>query len=439
MASRSDAVVLAAAGNTDLASLLAAPPGEGGQTLILSGLDRQEYPGAALHSGTLSGNGATLGFSPAQGDAEALALAFTWDAAAGQWWNPQFGYLGQITYTAPAPDSANAPDHASLSLYTISTALAAQSPSLDPYSLACDPAQFAYAGSAGIDTLGLATLPATTTQAAPTQATPGSLAQAALGFVGQDWSDTGCWTLASIIADQAGAALPVTTSLIGVPAQANGEWQVVAGGSQPAPADWEILLRPGDVISFLTADGTGHVATVTSGMGWGTVILDNAAFVDAAGTIVNAASDGTAGDIVVAAPHPAYQELVGTNPSDVAIYRLDTPTVLLPEGGTTLNDVTAGLPLAPMFLAETALPGESITAWQVYDTAADGSLSLGGASLSAHDAASALTLATLSGLVLHDQPGRDVVEARASNGTSWSDWTPLGVTTLVPVTQGSTA
>jgi hypothetical protein len=170
---------------------------------------------------------------------------------------------------------------------------------------------------------------------------------------------------------------------------------------------------------------------VVSGTGATTLLVDNAVFVNQNGTEQNSASDGSANDMVVAGPHPGYQEFSGVNPNNVVVYRLDTPMVTLPPGGTTLDYVNSPLNLAPYFLASPALPGESVVDWQVYDTSASGSFELNGASMSAHDATSALTLGSLSGLSLQEPAtGGDTVEARAFNGSYWGDWVGLGVTTL---------
>ncbi|MEJ0049399.1 MAG: hypothetical protein WDN04_27335 [Rhodospirillales bacterium] len=65
---------------------------------------------------------------------------------------------------------------------------------------------------------------------APGQATPFGIAAVAAQFVGQAWNNQGCWVLASTIAAEAGAGLPVQSTAVGVAGRANGEWAVIYNG-----------------------------------------------------------------------------------------------------------------------------------------------------------------------------------------------------------------
>ena len=75
----------------------------------------------------------------------------------------------------------------------------------------------------------------------PAQATPNSIAAVADSFVGQAWNMDGCWVLASTIAAEAGASLPVQSTAIGLPGQANGEWIVAFNG--PAGAVGQLAVH----------------------------------------------------------------------------------------------------------------------------------------------------------------------------------------------------
>ena len=82
-------------------------------------------------------------------------------------------------------------------------------------------------------------------------------------------------------------------------------------------------------------------------------------------------------DIIVAAPHAATQEFNGVNPSDVVVYELDTPSVSDLVALLTVAE-QASQSLASLFTASNPLASQAITAWQVYDTSSNFSITVGG-------------------------------------------------------------
>jgi hypothetical protein len=161
----------------------------------------------------------------------------------------------------------------------------------------------------------------------PAQATPNSIAAAADSFVGQAWNMDGCWVLASTISAEAGASLPLQSTAIGVAGQANGEWIVAFNGPTGQSGNWQSLVTAGEIIVIGTAGGGGHITTCVSGTGSTAMLVDNATFVSSGGQVQNLANDGSAADILIAAPHLASQEWSGVAAGSVVIYELDTPIV----------------------------------------------------------------------------------------------------------------
>lgn len=385
--------------------------------LVLTALDRDEYTGAATGAtGSLSGNGSTLGFGAVGGDGRGAGTVFAYQAATGRYYSAALGYLDQLTYTA----SASLGDVTSLSVFGTDNPWLAVTYAADAVALMqLDPS--GYLGSATVVTEPGFAGPV------PAQATPGSIAAAAESFVGQAWNTDGCWVLASAIAAEAGASLPVQSTVIGIPGQGNGEWIVAYDGPAGQGGDWQSLVQAGEIVAFETGSGSGHITTCVSGSGSTAMLVDNITYVNAAGSVVNLANDGSAADVVVAAPHPASQEWAGVPSSSVVIYELDTPAVSARIAGFTVAPgATDGL--GSLFSA-TDPAGRAIAAYQVYGTNAADALVVGGADQAARSAATAATVGSLSQVSFQAgaADGTDTLYVRAFNGAYWGDWTALGV------------
>ena len=390
--------------------------------LVLTGLDRNEYPqGSSGATGVLSGNGHTDSFSSLGSDARAAGIVFTYQATSGRYYNSTYGYLDQMTYTT----SGSLDDVTNLSLYGTNSANLATSNAANPYAL-MQSSSATFLGSVTI-----ATQPHFT-GTVPSAATPTSIAQVAQSFVGKAWNMNGCWTLASTIAAEAGTSLPVDSTGVGVTGNANGEWIVAFDGSHQS-GNWQSMVKAGEVI-VIGNNSFAHITTCVSGSGSTAMLVDNLTLVNGAGTILNSANDGSSNDVTVLAPHAASQEWSGVLTSDVKIYELDTPIIstLVSSPKVSLNSLQT---LSGLFSA--ADPGtRAITQYQVYDTAATDSLTVGGVTVSAHSAASAATATSLSSVCLASGATActDVIEVRAFNGSYWGDWQAL----TVSVVSGST-
>lgn len=392
--------------------------------LIVNVLDRVEYTAGYRTSamGSLANATQSQSFADVSGDEWSAGIVFTLQN--GQYVNATWGNLSALSFRT----GSNAGDTATLSLFGTSSAAYAAAYAANPYVLVENPAIFTDYGS-----IAMVTQPSAA--AVPACATPNGVVAAALGHVGNVWNDNGCWVLASDIAAQAGASLPLTSTLIGVPGIANGEWFAAYNGPAAASASWINLLAPGDIVSFQTASGGGHITTVVSGHGSLALLVDNITYVNGNGSIANSANDGAANDIIVAAPHAAMQEFSGVNAAEVVIYALDTPVI---TDAISALSLTAGATaaLAADFTASNPKSGQSVTSFQVYETNAADALTVSGvASHAATSASTALTVSSLGalGLVAAGAAGSDTIEIRASNGTYWGDWTALGVTVAAPV------
>lgn len=413
-----DAFVVAAATGISLSHMVSLTAGAGSPTyLIVTGLDRNEYAVSSTGAtGSLSGNGQTDAAAALTGDARSLGITFAWQAATGEYCNSTYGYLNNVVYTA----SSSPGDITDLSFFGTSSRFAATYDAANPYALMETDA----AGYLG--TVTVATEPGFTATV-PAQATPDSLAAVARGFVGQAWNVNGCWTLASTIAAEAGAALPAQSTLIGLAGQGSGEWTVVFNGPTGQTGNWQSMVTTGDVIVIGDASGLAHVTTCVAGSGATAQLVDNIAYVGTGGQYVNAAGDGSASDVTIAAAHAAAQEWSGVLTSDVVIYRLDTPvvttnqdTVSVAGGGT--------LALAGVFGA-TDPSGKAITDYQVCTTSAADSLLVNGVTTAAAGTANAASVRSLSAIDLlgGTAGGSDTLAVRAFNGLYWGDWATLAV------------
>ncbi len=416
---KDSAFVVNSTQSISLASMFGETPSSSNPTyLVLTGLDRNEYTvGATGATGTLSGNGATDTFSSIGDDGRGIDIVFTYQASTGQYNNSTYATLNQVTYAA----SASSNDVTNLSLFGTNSLSVANSYGNNAYSMI----QHDAAGYIGSVTV--ATQPSFQ-GSVPAQATPNSIAAAAESFVGKAWNMDGCWVLASTIAAEAGASLPVASTLIGVPGQSNGEWLVAYDGPAGQSGNWQSMVKAGEMIAFETSSGGGHITTCVSGSGSTAMLVDNVTYVNANGQVTNLANDGSSADVTIAAPHAASQEWAGAPASMVVIYELDTPIVsdlvmsdaLMFRGSQTLSTLFSAVDPA----------GKAVTEYQVYDTATSDSLFVSGATESAHSAATAVTTSSLSSvsLVGGSTATTDMVEVRAFNGSYWGDWQTLNVT-----------
>jgi hypothetical protein len=385
--------------------------------LVLTVLDRNEYTkGASDATGSMSGNGHTLNLSSLGSDGRGAGIVFTYQASTGRYYNNTYGYFDQLTYNS----SGSLDDVTNLSLFGTNNLSQATAYASNAYNMMeVDPS--GYLGSATVVTQ------PQSSGTVPAQATPDSIATVADGFVGQAWNLDGCWVLASTISADAGASLPVESTAIGLPGQANGEWIVAFNGPAGQAGNWQSLVHEGEIIVIGTPGGGGHITTCVSGSGSTAMLVDNATFVTSSGQVQNAAGDGSANDIIIAAPHLASQEWAGVSGSSVVIYELDTPMVADTVSSDSLV-CRASQSLGALFTATD--PGNKpVTEWQVYDTATTDSLVLGGADDSDHSAASALTAASIASISLlaGSTATTDTLEVRAYNGTYWGDWQSLSV------------
>jgi hypothetical protein len=380
--------------------------------LVLNGLDRNEYTaGSTGATGLLSGNGHSALFGSIGDDGRGVGIVFTYQAASGRYYNSSYGYFDQITYTT----STNSNDVTNLSVFGTSSLSTANTYARDAYSL-LQTATFygsaTFATQAGYGQV-------------PTQATPDSIAKIAQTFVGKAWNANGCWTLASTIAAEAGAGLPVDSTALGLSGNGNGEWFVAFDGSKQT-GNWQAMVKAGEMIVIGNASG-GHITTCVSGSGGTAMLIDNITYLNSSGGVMNSANDGSPYDVIVSAAHAASQEWSGVNASLVKIYELDTPVVSTLVATDSLA-ASKSQSLAQLFSAVDPA-GKTVTQYQIYDTAGTDSLVVNGGNVSAHTAASAVTVASLSAvsLLAGSTQTTDTLEVRAFNGSYWGDWQALNV------------
>ncbi|HUN41690.1 MAG TPA: putative Ig domain-containing protein [Acetobacteraceae bacterium] len=396
--------------------------------LVLTMLDRSEYTaGASGATGTLTGNGHTLSLSSLGGDGRGAGIVFTYQASTGLYYNSTYGYLNQLVYNS----SSSAGDVTNLSLFGMSNLSEANSFASNP-DLMMEVDASGYIGSATVVTSPgyIATVPA--------QATPDSIAAAANSLVGDAWNMDGCWVLASTISAEAGASLPVQSTLVGLPGQANGEWIVAFNGPAGQSGNWQSMVTAGEMIVFEPAGGGGHITTCVSGSGSTAMLVDNITYIGSNGQILNSANDGSSSDVLISAPHLASQEFAGVSASTVVIYELDTPIVTANVTSDSLA-CNASQSLGGL-LSATDPANKAITSWQIYDTASNDDLVLNGTDYSDHSASNALTASSLVAvsLLAGASPTSDTLQVRAYNGSYWGDWTSLGVT-IVPTAAPASA
>ena len=394
------------------------PGGSNPAYLVVSALDRNEYTvGVTGATGQFNGNGRALSLAGVGGDGRGAGIVFTYQSVSGRYYSAQYGYFDQLSFTS----SASVGDVTNLSLFGFSSLSYATAYAGDPVSLMQVDAG-GYLGSATV-----ATQPGFGGPV-PTQATPQSVARIAQSFVGQAWNNEGCWVLASTIAAEAGASLPMQSTLIGLSGQANGEWMVAFDGPAGQTGNWQSLVHAGEMVVIGTPDGGGHITTCVSGSGESAMLVDNIMYVDGSNHVQNSANDGSSADIIIAAPHAASQEWSGVLASSVVIYELDVPVVTATTTRQTLACL-ASRSLGSLFTAADPA-GKAVTLWQVYDTALSDSLVLNGSASASHAQASALTVASLGNVALlaGSVATTDTLQVRAFNGSYWGDWAALAVT-----------
>ncbi len=419
-------VVAAAGQKINVASLLQLTSGSSPAYLVVSLLDRKEYTRSRNgNTGVLSGNGHTKGFGYLGGDAYTDGIVFTFNAKTGQYTNATYGNLANLTYTA----STNTNDNTSLSVFATNNYSIASSYANNPYALESYVGTYtSYVGSISVVTQPAFAGPA------PNQATPSSICSAAMSFVGKTWNLNGCWVLTSNISAEAGASLPITSTMLGRPGIASGEWIVAYNGPAGQTGNWQSQITAGEMVLFKTSSTSGHITTVVSGAGSSARVVDNAYFVNSSGQIVNSAHDGSPSDIIIAGPHLASQEWARAVAGSVVVYELNCPIVTAKYAS---SEVAAGAlqQLSLLFTASNPRKSQAITEYQFYDCgtggAVDDSFMVGGIDYVSHLAANALTVSASAlssvSLLAGTSPGTDSISVRAFNGSYWGDWKTLTV------------
>jgi hypothetical protein len=413
-------VVAKAGQQISLSSLVSVTSGNNPTYLVVSLLDRNEYTASSNgNTGTLSGDGNTAHFTSIGGDSNTIGVVFTYNASTGQYTNAVYGNLANLTYTA----STNTNDNTSISIFATNNASIANQYANNAYALD------QYAASSYIGSVSVVTQPSFVGPV-PSQATPDSICNTALSFVGKAWNSDGCWVLASNISAEAGASLPITSTMLGTPGLASGEWIVAYNGPAGQSGNWQSQITAGEMVVFETSATSGHITTVVSGSGSSAMLVDNITYINGGGGIVNSANDGSASDIVIAAPHLASQEWAQAVPGSVVVYELDCPIINIktPVSSVAARGTEA---LAAQFSATNPVASQAITQYQFYDTATSDSFQVGGSDLSAHSAATAITVSAASlastDLLAGASTGADTIEVRAYNGRYWGDWQSLQV------------
>ena len=170
-----------------------------------------------------------------------------------------------------------------------------------------------------------------------------------MSFVGHVCNFNGCWILTSNISAEAGASLPITSTMLGVPGMASGEWMVAYNGPAGQKGNWQSQITAGEIVVFVTSSYSGHITTVVSGSGGSAMVVDNIAYENQNNQITNSANDG-AWDIIIAPPHPASYEWGLAVAGSVVVYELDCPIIRII---TPTSRVAAGASeqLTPLFIA----------------------------------------------------------------------------------------
>ena len=417
-------VVATAGQKVNVASLLQIS-GNNPTYLVVSLLDRKEYTASSNgNTGVLSDNGHTTGFGYLSGDSYTVGIVFTFNASTGQYTNATYGNLANLTYTA----STNTNDNTSLSVFTTNNSSIASNYANNPYTLEFYVGTYtSYVGSISVVTEPAFVGPT------PNQATPSSICSVAMNFVGKTWNLNGCWVLTSDISAEAGASLPITSTMLGTPGVASGEWIVAYNGPAGQSGSWQSQITAGEMVLFKTSATSGHITTVVSGAGSSAMVVDNAYFVNSSGQIVNSAQDGSANDIIIAGPHLASQEWALAVTGSVVVYELNCPIITANSAG---SDLAVGKlePLSLLFTASNPNKSTAITNYQFYDCGSGGAIDsfmVGGIDCVSQSAATAITVSASAlssiNLLAGSSAGTDSISIRAFNGFYWGDWTTLTV------------
>lgn len=397
--------------STWLSSVIA---GQHPSYIAVVALDRNEYvAGATGQTGYFKSGTATQQFVQGYSDARYDTLVYSYDPATGTYQSPTMGALTSLSYVASASNG----DVTNISVYGAASATPFQAGAEAPYTTMLD-STVSYYGSATVLT------PRSDQAQVSSAATPGMIAKAALAMVGTVQNENGCWVMASTIAAEAGASLPASSALCDVPGQANGPWMVAYDGEKAKNANWVDMLRPGDIVSFITSSGTGHITTVASGYGQSAQLVDNQK------TIGSSANDGSAADLIATRPHSQRSEFTDVDPAKVVVYRLDTPYFAEVETASLYAPASSATTLA--HYAKVVDPaGKSITSYQVYDTSSATTFQYAGQTITSKSEGTALTVSSLDQVTLSTTAtsGLDTLHVRAFNGTSWGDWTGIDIQT----------
>ena len=388
----------------NISSIVNVSSGGNPQYLIVDAVDRIEYTaGSNNQVGSFSANGhsLSLGTLSASAQLDGAGIVYTYNAATGKYTNAVYGDLSQLQYNP----SANSNDMTQIAIY------ATNSPSDASYGANFVAMQSLFGASDYVGSATVATQP-NFSGIIPANATPSSVSAAAMSFVGKVWNNNGCWILASTIADEAGASLPASTCFSGTPV-GNGEWFVAYNGAATPNANWQSLVKAGEIISI-----PGHITTVVSGSGATAMLVDNAT------NGHNSANDGSPNDMVISQPFLASLEFSSLQASGIAIYELDCPIV---TAATVSGKVITSTTLTSLFSA-TDPNNKAITSYQIYDSNGD-PFTTGGKVLTATSAANAITVSSLSDVTFTDGNGvGDAVQVRAENALGyWGDWTSESV------------
>ncbi|MBX3577274.1 MAG: calcium-binding protein [Rhizobiaceae bacterium] len=174
---------------------------------------------------------------------------------------------------------------------------------------------------------------------APTPADIVASAYRFASFHGTPLNDNDCGFIASAVAAAAGATMTDNVQSI-VPSEneEGGFWRIVHRGSDNPRADWQELVKPGDIVRFGWTAGSFHTITVLAKNGDGTIrVYDN-----------TARAPGAA-ETHIGVHDVDYDQF--SKPGSVTIYRLTTDGLYLQTGtslaetlpGTRFNDDLRGL------------------------------------------------------------------------------------------------